>query len=282
MRADRRRRWILPAILFSGAASFTYEVLWTRILGHVLGASVYAFATMLASFLFGIAAGAALASRLATGRRRAALGFALAQLGTAILSLAAFALSDRLPDVMRTLALGSLGREAGHALVAAGALFPATLCIGATFPFAVRVLARSETEAASASARVYAWSTLGAIIGALGAGFFLVPALGFAGSFQVAAFTNAGLAVLASGATLPLATTESDSTYDVFVNVKGGGVTGQADAVRLGLARAIMGINPATEEALREADLLTRDARSKERKKYGRRGARRGFQFSKR
>jgi small subunit ribosomal protein S9 len=83
-------------------------------------------------------------------------------------------------------------------------------------------------------------------------------------------------------ATLPLATTESDSTYDVFVNVKGGGVTGQADAVRLGLARAIMGINPATEEALREADLLTRDARSKERKKYGRRGARRGFQFSKR
>ena len=83
-------------------------------------------------------------------------------------------------------------------------------------------------------------------------------------------------------ATAPLDATESQANYDVFVNVKGGGVTGQAGAVRLGLARAIMGINPATEVALREANLLTRDARSKERKKYGRRGARRGFQFSKR
>ena len=57
---------MLPAILLSGVASFTYEVLWTRLLGHLLGGSVYAFATMLASFLVGIALGSAFAARRAT------------------------------------------------------------------------------------------------------------------------------------------------------------------------------------------------------------------------
>ena len=80
----------------------------------------------------------------------------------------------------------------------------------------------------------------------------------------------------------PLVTAESEGSYDVFCNVKGGGITGQADAVRLGLARALCKINMAWDEPFREEGLLTRDARMVERKKYGRRGARRGFQFSKR
>ena len=79
-----------------------------------------------------------------------------------------------------------------------------------------------------------------------------------------------------------LAATETTGTYDVFANVNGGGITGQSDAVRMGLARALKSINPAFEEVLRGSGLLTRDSRMKERKKYGRRGARRGFQFSKR
>lgn len=80
----------------------------------------------------------------------------------------------------------------------------------------------------------------------------------------------------------PLEATESAPTYDIFANVNGGGITGQSEAVSLGIARALKQINPATFETLREHGLLTRDARAKERKKYGRRGARRGFQFSKR
>lgn len=80
----------------------------------------------------------------------------------------------------------------------------------------------------------------------------------------------------------PLAATESHSAYDIFVNVEGGGPTGQSDAVRMGLARALMEANRGYEPVLRHEGLLTRDARMKERKKYGRRGARRGFQFSKR
>ncbi|MFT7670378.1 MAG: small subunit ribosomal protein S9, partial [Planctomycetota bacterium] len=73
-----------------------------------------------------------------------------------------------------------------------------------------------------------------------------------------------------------LSATETEGTYDIFCNVNGGGVTGQADAVRMGLARALNSINPSFDEVLRHEGLMTRDSRMKERKKYGRRGARRG------
>jgi len=80
----------------------------------------------------------------------------------------------------------------------------------------------------------------------------------------------------------PLRATGSETTYDIWVNVNGGGSSGQSGAVLLGLARALKSHNVALEPALREHSLLTRDSRMKERKKYGQRGARRRFQFSKR
>lgn len=80
----------------------------------------------------------------------------------------------------------------------------------------------------------------------------------------------------------PLDVTDTGKLYDVFVNVHGGGFTGQTGAVVLGLARALVAANPDCEAKLREHNLLTRDPRKVERKKYGRRGARRRFQFSKR
>jgi small subunit ribosomal protein S9 len=80
----------------------------------------------------------------------------------------------------------------------------------------------------------------------------------------------------------PLRVTATAGQYDVFCNVNGGGPTGQSDAVMLGLARALNRINPGFDDVLRQNGLMTRDSRMKERKKYGRRGARRGFQFSKR
>jgi len=73
-----------------------------------------------------------------------------------------------------------------------------------------------------------------------------------------------------------------DGQYDVVVNVEGGGVKGQAEAVRLGIARALVEFNAETKSTLRKEGLLTRDSRMVERKKPGRRKARRRFQFSKR
>ena len=80
----------------------------------------------------------------------------------------------------------------------------------------------------------------------------------------------------------PLQTVNMLKDWDVFVNVNGGGTTGQAGAVKLGLSRALCVAIPDIERDLRNQKLLTRDARMKERKKYGRKGARKRFQFSKR
>lgn len=80
----------------------------------------------------------------------------------------------------------------------------------------------------------------------------------------------------------PLAQTGQRNEVNVIIRVSGGGFTGQADACKLGIARALKKFNGELEEALRDADLLTRDSRMKERKKCGLRGARRGTQFSKR
>jgi small subunit ribosomal protein S9 len=80
----------------------------------------------------------------------------------------------------------------------------------------------------------------------------------------------------------PLAVTETEGSYDVYVNVHGGGFTGQAGAIRHGIARALLEADPEYRTTLKRAGLLTRDARMKERKKYGLKGARRAPQFSKR
>ena len=80
----------------------------------------------------------------------------------------------------------------------------------------------------------------------------------------------------------PLLATEKRETVDVVITVYGGGVTAQADACKMGIARALKEFDPECESVLREKSLLTRDSRKVERKKYGRRKARRSTQFSKR
>ncbi len=79
-----------------------------------------------------------------------------------------------------------------------------------------------------------------------------------------------------------LAVPDIGETFDVLCTVRGGGVMGQADAVKLGIARALMEFNPDLRKALKADGLVTRDSRGKERKKYGQKGARARFQFSKR
>lgn len=83
-------------------------------------------------------------------------------------------------------------------------------------------------------------------------------------------------------AKLPLEVTELDGNYDIKVTVRGGGVTGQAGAISLALARALDDLNEDVHDKLKEAGLLTRDDRMVERKKYGQPKARKKFQFSKR
>ena len=80
----------------------------------------------------------------------------------------------------------------------------------------------------------------------------------------------------------PLELTETMDKFDILVNVRGGGASGQADAVKSGISKALVGYNEELRSVLKKAGFLTRDARIKERKKYGQRGARARFQYSKR
>jgi small subunit ribosomal protein S9 len=80
----------------------------------------------------------------------------------------------------------------------------------------------------------------------------------------------------------PLKTAESEGKYDIFAKIEGGGITGQSDALRLGIARGLVGIDPELRTTLKREGFLRRDARRVERKKYGLRKARRAPQFTKR
>lgn len=92
----------------------------------------------------------------------------------------------------------------------------------------------------------------------------------------------AGMSAQIAAIKRPLEMTEMAGKYDIYANVMGGGISGQADAVRHGVAKALLTIDPASRPVLKKASLLTRDARKKERKKYGQKGARKRFQYSKR
>ena len=85
-----------------------------------------------------------------------------------------------------------------------------------------------------------------------------------------------------SAAKQPLLSSETVATFNVVASVAGGGINGQADAIRMGIARALLGFNPELRKKLKTEGLLSRDSRGKERKKYGQKGARKRFQFSKR
>jgi spermidine synthase len=174
--------WILPLMLLSGGVALFHEILWTRLLSHVLGSSLQAFGTLLGGYLGGLALGAAAGAVFTRDRRTATAGFIAAEIGCAVAAAATYQLSGRLPT---------------NTLGAASVMVPIALFSGATFPLAVRVLAKRAEDAACAAARVYAWNTLGAILGALLGGFVLLPALRFEGSIQLAVAASALLAVAA-------------------------------------------------------------------------------------
>jgi spermidine synthase len=182
--------WILPLMLLSGGVALLHEVLWTRLLSQVLGSSLQAFGTMLAGALGGLALGAAVGSAFARDRGIATVSFVVAEAASAVAAAAAYHFVG------------------AHPLSAFGAV-PIAICSGATFPLAVRILSKRAEDAAPAAARVYAWNTLGAIFGALLAGFVVIPDLRFEGTIQLAVWASVLVAVgaiwLLQSPRLPLA-----------------------------------------------------------------------------
>lgn len=181
-----RFKFLLPLMLLSGAVSFMYEILWMRMLSHVLGSSVYAFATMLSAFLAGIAIGAGLSAPVARKPETAALLFAGTQFGIAISSALVFI---ALPYAVQA--------GIADAWLAFAILVPSTIFIGATYPLAVRAYASTASDVAWSAGRIYAWNTVGAVIGALAGGFLVVPGLGFGGAIRLGVAGNLVIGIVA-------------------------------------------------------------------------------------
>ena len=186
---------ILWFALISGAVSFCYEIIFTRMLGHMLGGSIFAFATMLAGFLLGIAVGGGIAARLASTRRRAAQYFVYSQALTGIFALAAFWSINTVSEWSLE-GLGGNNTVLAQVALSMAILLPSATCIGATFPFAIRVFAKDERDASHGSAKVYFFNTIGAIAGSMLTGMFLLPYLAYHGATILAVVLNAAIAML--------------------------------------------------------------------------------------
>ena len=184
-------------LVLSGAASLIYQVTWVRLLGLSMGATSASVSTVVSAFFAGLALGGFLARKLRQ-RDTNQLGIYLRLEGviglSGLVSLAVLSNLDRVVTSMPLLGSGLLLKFAVSFVV----LSVPTVCMGATFPIMARVLVREGKHVGRRLGELYAFNTLGAVAGALLAGFVLVPSLGLDGAIVVAALLNASVVGLGS------------------------------------------------------------------------------------
>lgn len=185
------------AVLFllSGVTSLFYQVAWVRMLSLFFGSDMYAAAITLSVFMGGLSLGSWLSGRLGDRLRRPLLAYGVLEILIGFYALAFPAMLQSLTEVYgvvyrsyfdTTPAIYHLFRIG----VAAIMLLPPTVLMGATLPLIVRQIARSQDELGARVGRFYAINTLGALVGTLGTGFWLLPALGVSAGMQLALLVN--------------------------------------------------------------------------------------------
>ena len=197
-------RLVLAAAAVVGFAFFLMELVWYRMLGPILGGSVYTFGLVLAVALAGIAAGGIL---YAVAFARRPIGLAVFAASCA-LEAAAITLPYVLGDRLALLALGLrpptgavlVSYLAGWIIVTAIVVLPASVVAGAQFPLLVALLGEGRAEVARHLGRAYFWNTVGGILGSLAGGFGLLPLLTAPGCWKAVALALAALAVVAAAA----------------------------------------------------------------------------------
>jgi spermidine synthase len=190
----------MPWVLFgTGFCAMVYEVAWSRLLGLILGSSVYAFTLMLTAFLLGTAlgssAGAMLLSRRVSRPLRLLVGSLTLAAITAWVSHLCF---GQLPYIYVDLYGLVSGRDElifpMQSLIALGVMTPVTFFLGMAFPLAMELLSPSAERVGRDVARLYLFNTTGAVVGALGAGFLLLPVLGIQRTLVLAVCVGLSLA----------------------------------------------------------------------------------------
>ena len=206
---------LLILFFFSGVAALCYEVVWIRLLSLTLSITVYALTTVLCAFMGGMGLGAALASRLADRMRRPLLVFGLVELGIAVAGLAVpsvlFGLGPAYIWLQDTFGTQGAAFVVGRfALAFVVLMVPATL-MGTTLPFLSRIAIGNQREVGRGAGALYAANTLGAVGGAVLAGFVLIPMLGLTATSRTAAAINVviGSLAIALGWNRPVALADS-------------------------------------------------------------------------
>jgi len=202
-----QRRMLLLVAAGSGAAAMLYQLAWTRALILSFGSSVHAFTLVLASFILGLGAGGLLAPLVRARGARLLLALATLEAG---IGIAAWIGLHRLAVLPLSVILETPGLRGDYdallrwqGLQALRVVILPTLGMGAAFPVLVAALAADGTKAPGWVGRVYGWNTAGTILGSLGGGLLLVPAVGLRGAILAGAAINLGLAALVASAALP-------------------------------------------------------------------------------
>jgi len=180
-------RLALWAFAISGYCSLAYEVLWTRILVFFLGSTTYAFATMLAAFLFGIAAGSFIFAKVADRWRNLPALFGMLQLGIGFLAILLLPAFGELWDIRTSLPSGRIWSFFSCLIV----MLPPTILMGGSFPLVARIYTQNINRLGRSIGNIYSINTLGAIAGSFIAGFVLIPLIGIQKSIILIASINA-------------------------------------------------------------------------------------------
>lgn len=185
---------VVAAFALSGFVAMVYEVAWSRLLTLVLGSSTYAFTTMVATFLAGLALGSSAMARFADRVADPVFTLARLQIGIGVFALLGQWLFNQLPYLFLVL-FGTLSDKsglffAGPFLLSALVMLPATLLLGAVFPLVIRICTDNLERVGRSVGTTYAANTLGTVLGAFAAGFLLLPTLGIQKSVTLGVVTN--------------------------------------------------------------------------------------------
>ncbi len=199
----RRRQVLLIVFAVSGFAAMVYEVIWTRILTLILGSTVYSYATMLGTYLLGLALGSFIFSLLLKHFKRPLLLFTLVQGGIALSCFAGEFIFPLLPSIflkiMTVFHTWKLVRDTAKFILSAAVMLVPTLLMGGVFPLVIHLLTTKDDANKPLGAivgKAYAVNTLGTIFGSFAVGFILLPTLGIQKSLHLAITINAFLCLV--------------------------------------------------------------------------------------
>lgn len=190
------RTIVLIAIGISGFCALSYEVLWTRILVFFLGSTTYAFATMLAAFLFGIALGSMILARWVDRIKQPVITFGLIQLGIGLFAVILMPAFEELYGMSRALQ-STFGASRFWTFFSCFLVMSLpTFLMGASFPLVTKIYTGNEQQLGRSIGNVYAVNTVGSILGAFCAGFILIPLLNIRPSIILMVALNTGIGCL--------------------------------------------------------------------------------------